>query len=177
VAVIGDWTAAGAQTWTFWRYFPGDPEQSTSQQIRMLHDLSGLTWGQLARLFAVDRRSLHMWATGSRLNARNAELLAETLRIVRSIAITAGGPAATRAALLAQRREGSMFDQLIAKADSRLVSSFGSAREARAARATRNARGTQPAEPPADLLDARHDDGPRLGAMIDAELLEPGDSA
>jgi hypothetical protein len=176
VAVVGDRTAAGEETWTSWRYFPGDSEHSTSQQIRILRDFSGLTWGQLARLFAVDRRSLHMWANGGRLNARNAELLAEALSIVRSVATRAGDPAATRAALLAQGLEGSIFDQLMAKADSRPASASGSARGARAARATRNARGTQQVEPPADLLDARHDDGPRLGPMIDAELLEPDDS-
>jgi hypothetical protein len=177
VAVVGDRTAAGEETWTSWRDLPGDREESTSQQIRMLRDFSGLTWGQLARLFAVDRRSLHMWANGGRLNARNAELLAEALRIVRSVAIGAGSPEATRAALLAQGAEGSIFDQLMAKADSREVSSSRSVRGVRAAQATRNAKGTHQAESPADLLDARHDDGPRLGAVVDAELLEPGDSA
>jgi transcriptional regulator with XRE-family HTH domain len=175
VAVIGDWTDAGEETWTIWRYVPGDPEYSTSQQVRMLRDLSGLTWSQLARLFGVDRRSLHMWATGGQLNARNAELLAEALRIVRSVATRAGDPTATRAALLAKGPEGSVFDQLAAKADSRPVSSSNSARAARAAHATHNARGTQQVEPPADLLGARHDDGPRLGAVIDAELLESSD--
>ena len=177
VALVGDRTAAGEETWTSWRDFPWDREESTSQQIRMLRDFSGLTWGQLARLFAVDRRSLHMWANGGRLNARNAELLAEALRIVRSVAIRAGGPEATRAALLAQGVEGSIFEQLMAAADSRRASSSHSARGIRAAQATRKAEGTHQAGSPADLLDARHDDGPRLGAVVDAELLEPGDSA
>lgn len=36
---------------------------------------SGLTWGELARLFGVSRRSVHNWATGGRMNAKHAERL------------------------------------------------------------------------------------------------------
>ena len=41
--------------------------QSTGTSIMELRRLSGLTTDQLARIFNVDRRSLHFWASGKRL--------------------------------------------------------------------------------------------------------------
>lgn len=48
-----------------------------ADQIRDLHSRSGLTWTQLGSLFGVSRRAVHHWANGGRMNAANAELLAE----------------------------------------------------------------------------------------------------
>ena len=48
--------------------------QSTGTSIMELRRLSGLTTDQLARIFNVDRRSLHFWASGKRLNAKIALL-------------------------------------------------------------------------------------------------------
>jgi hypothetical protein len=50
-------------------------EMSTAKAINKAHEDSGLTWEQLARMFGVSRRSVHMWATGGRMNATNAEML------------------------------------------------------------------------------------------------------
>ena len=54
-----------------------------SAELRWIHEASGLTWEQLGRVFGVSRRAVHMWATGARMNAANAEALfalAELLR-------------------------------------------------------------------------------------------------
>src|SRR5262245_36297225 len=41
---------------------PRGPTQRSA--VRSLHDSSGLTWEQLARLFGVSRRAVHNWANG-----------------------------------------------------------------------------------------------------------------
>ena len=55
-----------------------------------LRRLSGLTWEQLAQVFGVTRRTVHFWASGRPLNARNEEhlrrLLAMLMRIDRGSA-------------------------------------------------------------------------------------------
>ena len=84
---------------------------STANQIMMLHESSGLTWDQIARLFNVSRRTVHNWAGGARLNAANIELLARVSAILSAAPTEA--PAEVRAWLLASR-EGrrSIFDEL-----------------------------------------------------------------
>lgn len=44
---------------------------------------SGLTWEQLAKLFKVERRSVHLWASGRPMSAPNAENLNRILGILR----------------------------------------------------------------------------------------------
>jgi hypothetical protein len=56
---------------------------------------SGLTWQQLATLFEVDRRSVHLWASGRPLSAQNAERLNRILAVLRRADL--GTPSATRA--------------------------------------------------------------------------------
>jgi DNA-binding transcriptional regulator YiaG len=78
-------------------------EMSTAKAINKAHEDSGLTWEQLARIFAVSRRALHMWANGARMNATNAELL---MRLVVFLGQMEGGPDQRRAALLAIGDDG-----------------------------------------------------------------------
>ncbi|MDR2380886.1 MAG: helix-turn-helix domain-containing protein [Bifidobacteriaceae bacterium] len=73
---------------------------SDAENVRWLHKNSGLTWDQLGRLFGVSRRTVHLWANGSRMNAHNAEALAQAVSMVAGIA--AQTPDDCRAALLAQ---------------------------------------------------------------------------
>jgi DNA-binding transcriptional regulator YiaG len=80
---------------------------TSERDVRWLHQQSGLTWDQLGRVFGVSRRAVHMWANGSRLNATNAELLAELVSVVR--ALPASDPAHRRAALLATAADGRSF--------------------------------------------------------------------
>jgi hypothetical protein len=79
--------------------------------VRALHQLSGLTWDQLGKLFGVSRRAVHHWAAGGRMTARNAELLSELTRIVQQL--EAADPASRRAILLTPGDDGySMFDRI-----------------------------------------------------------------
>jgi len=58
---------------------PSEPSQSTAAAVSELRRLSGLTWGQLAQVLGVSRRSLHFWASGQSLNASNEDHLRRTL--------------------------------------------------------------------------------------------------
>lgn len=50
---------------------------SSADLVRAVHDISGLTWEQIAKMFAVSRRAVHAWASGARISARNLEALAQ----------------------------------------------------------------------------------------------------
>ena len=108
VRFIGDWTSTASTVLTeenAVRKAEGPAEVlASAQQVRWLHEHSGLTWDQLGRVFGVSRRAVHMWANDGRMNATNAELLAQLVAIVRTLPHT--DPQATRTALLATDAEG-----------------------------------------------------------------------
>lgn len=114
----GDWTSGWAVV-TRDLTEPSAAEPSaysttTDQEVRWLHQQSGLTWDQLGRVFGVSRRAVHMWANGGRLNAGNAEVLAQLASVVR--ALPTRDPALRRAALLAAGPDGrSVLDALRAR--------------------------------------------------------------
>jgi hypothetical protein len=59
--------------------------ESNSTSLERVHELSGLTWEQIARMFNVSRRSVHMWLTGGRMSAANREALVALDLTVRSL--------------------------------------------------------------------------------------------
>lgn len=69
------------------RSLEGDPHPKplAAERVRRLKIESGLTWDQLRRLFGVSERSLHHWAGGARMNARNSERLAYLEQVVRAL--------------------------------------------------------------------------------------------
>lgn len=77
---------------------------STAKAIRKAHEDSGLTWDQLAKVFCVSRRSVHAWANGARMNATNAELLMQFVRLLDCI--EDASPEGRRSALLAIGDDG-----------------------------------------------------------------------
>ncbi|MEU1432151.1 hypothetical protein ABZ412_34295 [Nocardia sp. NPDC005746] len=77
---------------------------STKDAVRWLHESSGLTWDQLGRVFGVSRRAVHMWASGSRMNASNVETLHELIAVVQQLG--ADTPEERRSALLAADADG-----------------------------------------------------------------------
>lgn len=77
---------------------------STAKAIRKAHEDSGLTWDQLAKVFCVSRRSVHSWANGARMNATNAELLMQFVRLLDCI--EDASPEGRRSALLAIGDDG-----------------------------------------------------------------------
>jgi len=58
------------------------PPESLIARIRQL---SGLTWEQLAKLCGTSRRTLHLWASGRRMQAANEERLLRILGILERI--------------------------------------------------------------------------------------------
>lgn len=60
------------------------PKSNTAELIQDLHDRSGLTWEQLSKILGVSRRSVHLWASGGRMNARHIELATELVSLVRN---------------------------------------------------------------------------------------------
>lgn len=77
---------------------------SHAEAVLEVRKTSGLTWELLASLFGVDRRSVHLWASGRSMNAVNAERLGRILAAVRRF--DRGSPSATRAWLFAPGRDG-----------------------------------------------------------------------
>lgn len=124
---------------------PGVASQpSQADQVRDLHRMSGLTWTQLGSLFGVSRRAVHHWATGGRMNAANAELLAELT---------------TRVAALGQTEPRSRRDALLTRPDAYEPSIVEEFRQRIAARETLTGTPLRPE----NLLDAEHDDRAILG--------------
>lgn len=132
--------------------------EGTRAAISELRRISGLTWEQLAQLFAVSRRSVHFWASGKPLNAENETRLLQVLDIVRTA--DRGDARSTRSALLDVHGGSSAFDLLVEErldeARARLGVGDGRPRpvlgelsaEAKAARAPL---------PPEELVEAQHD--------------------
>lgn len=143
----------------------------------LLHDirtLSGLTWQQLARVFGVDRRSLHLWAKGARLSAEHAERLQRIRAIVGRA--DAGNSESTRHRLLTiVHDERSVLDLLAEGRDDEVVQ-WLARRETRQQPRRRpptlsvEEHRSRQAFSPVEILDARHDDvlpGRRfLGATV-----------
>lgn len=80
--------------------------------IGELRRLSGLTWDQLARLFGVSRRALHLWASGKSMTSSNEERLQRILAVVRKV--DRGSASENRALLLRADAFGQMPVDLLA---------------------------------------------------------------
>lgn len=83
--------------------------RSDQDEVIWLKEHSGLTWEQLGKVFGVSRRSVHLWATGGRMNEANAVQLREFTAVVR--AVETDDPTKTRARLLAVTEGASVVDR------------------------------------------------------------------
>lgn len=81
---------------------------SDSETLNWVKDASGLTWEQIAQVFAVSRRTIHLWSRGAKLNANHAEALRALAREVQTA--SRGDSLQTRAALLSA--DGTGFSAL-----------------------------------------------------------------
>lgn len=61
------------------------PKPAAATRVRRVKDDSGLTWDQFRRLFGVSQRSVHLWASGGRMSARNEERLAYIEQVVSAL--------------------------------------------------------------------------------------------
>lgn len=134
--------------------------ETTRAAVHELRRLSGLTWDQLARLFGVDRRSLHHWGSGQPLSRKNEERLHRLLTVIRYI--DRGAADLNRQALLQPTANNALpFDLLVQGKDQEVKAILGQgpgrriiqrkplSPEARAAR--------YPVFTPEELVDARHE--------------------
>jgi DNA-binding transcriptional regulator YiaG len=127
--------------------------------IAELRRLTGLTWEQLAQLFNVSRRSVHFWASGSKMAPENRVHLERVLDTVRLI--DRGSVTENRAVLLPIRDDGTtLLDQLAAGNYDVVISALGHGRQ----RAPSIATALSPAaesvrlpRPPEELADASQD--------------------
>lgn len=71
--------------------------ESNRAALGELRRRSGLTWDQVAEVFGVSRRSIHLWASGKPMNSGNEERLHAVLSAVKLVDRGAAGE--TRAAL------------------------------------------------------------------------------
>ena len=85
---------------------------ATAEAVKRLRARSGLTWDELARTFGVSRRTVHAWASGTRLNQAHAARLSVIARVIDGVA--ADNPEQARAALHAPAADGeSPYQRLI----------------------------------------------------------------
>lgn len=88
--------------------------RSLRESVILLRNLSGLTWEQLAKLFGVSRRAVHLWASGGRMNSYHAELLGRVLSSVSMI--EADTPTQRREVILAPGPDGrTLYEALLAE--------------------------------------------------------------
>lgn len=145
--VSQNWTGSGAGSRGDLGRSPG-----TSGAVRRLRATAGLTWDELARLFGVSRRTVHNWANGGRMTARNASLLGSLDAFVTKH--DQGTPKATRAHLMAPRATGSSYyDGLALMRRRSLQPSPEGAR-------------------PGAILNALHDGEDHTGSLLDFETDE-----
>jgi DNA-binding transcriptional regulator YiaG len=77
------------------------PMQSTGSAILEIRRRSGLTWDELSDLFEVSRRSVHHWASGKVVSAKNDSHVWRVLAVIRLL--DKGEAKKTRALLLASQ--------------------------------------------------------------------------
>lgn len=83
---------------------------STADIMAIIRDEAGLTWDQLARLFDVSRRSVHLWANGARMNSHNQQHALNLYKWVQSV--PGETPEQRRIAILSPGADGhSLFDR------------------------------------------------------------------
>jgi len=92
------------------------PEPAAATRVRQVKEDSGLTWDQFRRLFGVSQRSVHLWASGGRMSARNEERLAYIEQVVSALGFAT--PEQRRDSLLTSPpgRGRSIFQKLVSSA-------------------------------------------------------------
>lgn len=136
------------------------PRETTRAAIHELRRLSGLTWDQLARLFGVDRRSLHHWGSGQPLSRKNEERLHRLLAVIRYI--DRGAADLNRQALMQPTDDGDLPFDLLVQEEYQAVKDIldrGPGRRdiQRKPLSPEEQALHRPAFKPVELLDARHD--------------------
>lgn len=92
------------------------PQPAAVSRVRRVKEDTGLTWDQFRRLFGVSQRSVHLWASGARMSARNEERLADIEQVVNALGLAT--PQQRRDILLRSPAGGgrSIFQRLVGSA-------------------------------------------------------------
>lgn len=133
-------------------------QSAAGPSIAELRRLSGLTWGQLAHVCGVSRRTLHFWASGEPMTPGSEEHLQRVLAVVRQI--DRGSISANRAALLNAGGASTLpLDLLAAREYDRVVSlvGAGTAVRVRPQHPSPEALAERAPRPPAELVGAMQD--------------------
>jgi hypothetical protein len=117
-AAILDWTSANAvelavtRPFSLAEEFPAPTHRShhLSSDVRQLKERTGLTWEQLADVFGVRPRALHLWGAGGGITAAHDERVAEFTKLVDTI--YSSSPGAVRSELIGGVPGQSLLDQL-----------------------------------------------------------------
>jgi hypothetical protein len=80
-----------------------------SDAVKWIYRESGLTWEQVAGLFGVSRRTVHLWAIGGRMNSHHFSSLKEVTQIIQTLPVST--PQERRDLLLLPRAQArSLYD-------------------------------------------------------------------
>jgi len=134
------------------------PPKPAGPAIAELRRIGGLTWDQLAHLFGVSRRSVHLWASGKPMAPSIEEHLQRVLAVIRKI--DCGSPSANRTAVLGVREVGGIpFELLVAGDYERALELLGRDGPQRVAppKVSHKARATRSSRPPEELAGALQD--------------------
>jgi transcriptional regulator with XRE-family HTH domain len=168
--LAGRWTNSGDVV----EAVPGD--RAFADAVREVRRRSGLTWEQLASVFGVDRRSVHLWASGRPMSAPNAERLNRVLAVLRRA--DRGTLSATRTWLLSPNSRGLLPLDLLRDGRFDEISMPGAAGTApRPAPLSDSARASRAPMPIEDLVAARQDrvhiEKGRLLAAVPLKVSKP----
>lgn len=131
---------------------PSRAASSAADLVAELRRISGLSWQHIARLFNVDRRAVHFWASGRPMSDANAEHLSHLLVLLRQI--DRGVPSKMREWLLAPFDDGVTALELLAtkRYDQVLISEPGGMAPKRPPRVSADAAAAKRPLPPQALL-------------------------
>lgn len=153
-----------------------DPEPVPGRYVHELRRLSGITWDQLARIFEVSRRTIHLWASGKPMAIANESKLHKLVGFLHFI--DRGEASQNRAKLLSVGPDNLSVIELLRMDrfdDARAIVGAGGhvpplnravplSKEARAARAPLR---------PVDLIDTSSDTEHDTGGRLLRELSRP----
>jgi hypothetical protein len=128
---------------------------SAQDALQEIKSTTGLTWQQLARVFKVNPRSLHLWMDGKALDSAHQERVYRMLTIVRELPFS--GAFQNRTFLLAPQPDGTILLDLLARGDDDAFMARIAGTPARASVGVASLANDRRPLPPSILMDATQD--------------------
>jgi hypothetical protein len=166
----GGWTTSDASGV---RESPGEVDlvSSPRELLAEVKRRSGLTWQQIAYMFGVDRRSVHLWSSGGGMTAANEERLHAVSSLLR--AVDAGDPLRTRSVLLSRALGKPLIQRIAAGEDEEGIAATARRVRETVSRVAEDQRSPRRRSPsPIDMLDvpSGSDGGPAGTPLPPADL-------